>query len=188
MTSRKLVQLGPRQEKLAQPTIMNAALAAKYGVAYVRLCAFAIDVDRAYAELDDDQQLPFGWEVFLSECHLLQALPDPANDEQQRNLLEETCLSILEQPPDEQGYGSQLLFAMHDAVTRGFYPEAMGAPFRIWHKPPKQLFAALSELWSDADAARRTLAAQLLELDLDPPLSPPTRATLTAWQAQGWRR
>jgi hypothetical protein len=185
MTPRKLQQLGPRHEKLAQPTIMNGALAAKYGVAYVRLCVFAIDVDRAYAELDDDEGLPFGWEVFLTECQLLRTLPDPGRDEQQRSLIEETCLSILEQPPDEQGYGSQLLFAIHDAVARGRYPEELGKPFRIWHKPPKQLFAALSALWNDADSACRTLAERVLELELDPPLAPPTRAALETLRGSG---
>ena len=101
---------------------MNAALAAKYGVAYVRLCAFAIDIDRAYAELEDDEapamaELPFGWEVFLTEAYLLRALP--AASDAELGMIEETCLSILEQAPDEQGYGSQLLFAVYDAIASG---------------------------------------------------------------------
>jgi hypothetical protein len=178
------VQLTPVAEKLELPTIMNSALAARYGVAYVRLAAFAIDLDRAYTLVGDDAALPFGWEVFVTECYLLASVD--AADEQTRALLEETCLSLLEQPPDDQGYGSQLLFAVHHAVQRGWYPSALAAPFRSWRNPPKQLHRALDELWTEPTEVLRALAIRVLELPLDPPLSPPTRKTLEQMGEGGW--
>jgi hypothetical protein len=183
MDKRKLLQVTPAHERLEQPTIMNSALAARYGVDYVRLAAFAIDLDRAYTAAPEDAALPFGWEVFVTECYLLGAL-DP-NDETVCALLEETCLSILEQAPDDQGYGSQLLFAVYDAVTRGAYPSALATPFRSWRKPPKQLLRALRELFAQPDALR-SQASAVLALALDPPLSPPTRKTLEQMRDGRW--
>jgi hypothetical protein len=184
MPKRKLEQLPPGREGLEQPTIMNAALAARYGVRYVRLAVFAVDVDRAYTELRDDEQLPFGWEVFLTEGYLLGAVD--ATDGQQHALLEETCLSILEQPPEEQGYGSQLLFAVHDAVERGLYPSTLGAPFHSWRKPPKQLHKALSLLWLDAPEQLRALATDVLALPIEPPLSAPSHQSLEQMRDGRW--
>jgi hypothetical protein len=177
---RKLAQLGVQHEHLDQPTIMNPALAAKYGAAYVRLVAFAIDVDRVYTALVDEEEeeveLPFAWEVFLTECYAVIALS--GDGELERNLLEETCLSILEQAPDAQGYGSQLLFAVHDATLRGFYPGTLAPVFRSWRRPQKQLQKALDELWADADENQAVLAAHVLAVLLEPPVSPPTQKTL----------
>ncbi len=184
MDKRKLVQLTPAHDKLALPTIMNSALAARYGTAYVRLAAFAIDLDRAYTLLDEDASLPFGWEVFVTECYLLGAVD--AHDEAGAALLEETCLSILEQPPDDQGYGSQLLFAVYDAIQRGWYPGALAGPFRSWRSPPRQLHKALGELWAEPLAPLCMLAGQVLALALDPPLSPPTRSTLEQMRDGRW--
>lgn len=189
--SEKRIRLSPApREKLQQPTIMNTALAAKYGAAYVRLAAFAIDIDRAYAELHDEEEpgateaeLPFGWEVFLTEAYLLSALP--ADQDVHLGLIEETCLSILEQPPDEQGYGSQLLFAVYDAVARGRYPASLRSVFRTWHKPPKQLLAALDALFADPRALP-TLAGHALSAATDPPPAPPTRAALDQMRAGAW--
>jgi len=184
MDKRKLVQLGPAHDKLELPTIMNSALAARYGTAYVRLAAFAIDLDRAYTLVDADEGLPFGWEVFVTECYLLGAVD--AHEESDAALLEETCLSILEQPPDDQGYGSQLLFAVYDAIQRGWYPDTLAGPFRSWRSSPRQLHKALTELWAGPVEPLQTLAAQLLALPLDPPLSPPTRDTLEQMHDGGW--
>jgi hypothetical protein len=181
MTRSKLRLAGVR-ERLDEPTIMNSALAAKYGVAYVRLCAFAIDIDRAYTELEGDDALPFGWEVFLTEAYALGSVA-AGSDEVARGLIEETCLSILEQPPDEQGYGSQLLFAVYDAVARGAYPEALRSLFRSWHKPPKQLLASLAELFLDPGPAVAVLAERVLEAPTDPGPSPPTLAILERMQS-----
>lgn len=191
--SEKRIRLSPApREKLQQPTIMNAALAAKYGAAYVRLAAFAIDIDRVYAELEGGEEpgateaeLPFGWEVFLTEAYLLGAMP--ANDDLQLGLIEETCLSILEQAPDEQGYGSQLLFAVYDAVAHDRYPASLRSLFRTWHKPPKQLLAALDALFADPGALP-VLAERALSVAAEPPPAPPTRAALHRMQAGDWGR
>lgn len=173
---RRLGQIPAARERLEQPTIMNTALAAKYGPPYVRMAAFAIDVDRVYTALEEeDVELPFGWEVFLTECYVVGTFD--ALDETQRGLLEETCLSILEQPPDEQGYGSQLLFAVYDAVDRGFYPGTLAQLFRTWRRP-KQLEKGLSVLWSEADENQAVLAAHVLAVLIDPPVAPPTQKTL----------
>jgi hypothetical protein len=184
MARRRLEQLPEPRERLTLPTIMNSALAARYGVAYVRLAAFAIDVDRAYTELQDEARLPFGWEVFLTQAYLLAAV-DPAAAEAHA-LLEETCLSILEQPPDEQGYGSQLLFAVHDAIERGLYPDTLAAPFRSWRSRPKQLHRALAALRADAGAQLPALARELLAVPLDPPLAPPSQKALEQMRDGGW--
>jgi hypothetical protein len=192
MTDKKSepIRLQRARTRLEQPTIMNAALAAKYGVAYVRLCVFAIDIDRAYAELEDEESpsydaaLPFGWEVFLTEAYLLRALP--ATGDGEPGLIEETCLSILEQAPDEQGYGSQLLFAVYDAIVRGQYPESLRTIFRSWHKPPKQLLASLAALSAAPSAPLATLAELVLSAELDPPLAPPTRTALEAMRYPSW--
>jgi hypothetical protein len=175
---RKLIQLGSQHERLDQPTIMNSALAAKYGAQYVRLAVFAIDIDRLYAALEEEEELelPFGWEVFLTECDAVAAVS--GGSEVERNLLEETCLSILEQSPDEQGYGSQLLFAVHDAIARGFYPGTLAPVFRSWRRPPKQLERALDTLWADAEENQAVLAAHALAVLLEPPVAPPTQKTL----------
>ena len=182
MTRGPKLRLAGAREKLDQPTIMNSALAAKYGVAYVRLCAFAIDIDRAYTELEDDdddegEELPLGWEVFLTEVYMLGSIA-AGSDDVARGLIEETCLSILEQAPDEQGYGSQLLFAVYDAVARGAYPESLRSLFRSWHKPPRQLLDALAELHREPGPAIAALAERALHAPTDPGPSPPTRATL----------
>ena len=192
MTDKKSqpIRLQRARSSFEQPTIMNAALAATYGVAYVRLCAFAIDIDRAYAELEDEEapgdggELPFGWEVFLTEAYLVRVLPGASDAE--LGMIEETCLSILEQAPDEQGYGSQLLFAVYDAIASGRYPESLRTVFRSWHKPPKQLLAALAALSAEPLPTLATLAEVVLSAEPDPPLSPPTRAALEAMRDQSW--
>ena len=45
---------------LDHPTIMDRALAAEHGPAYVQLAVFAIDIDRLYALDPERPALPFG--------------------------------------------------------------------------------------------------------------------------------
>jgi hypothetical protein len=161
---RKLPLAPPVRARLEPPTIMDRALAAEHGSMYIQLAAFAIDVDRVYVAQEDEPALPFGWEVFVTECYLLARI-DPLRD-MQRVLLQDTCLAILEQPPEEQGYGSQLLFAVYDAVDRGFFPEA------LWQAPERALV---------------TCAAHGLSSALDPPLASPTRQALEQMRAGSWR-
>jgi len=169
---------------LEQPTIMDRALAVEHGSAYVQLAAFAIDVDRLYALEPDRTLLPFGWEVFLCEQYLLARID--AGSEPGRALIEDACLAVLAQPPEEQGYGSQLVFAVYDAVARGALPESLRPVFAQWHKPPSQLLAALAELWDDSITTLQRCAADCLQRTIDPPLSPPTRAALEAMRTGSW--
>jgi hypothetical protein len=163
---------------LEQPTIMDRAVAVEHGTPYVQLAVFAIDIDRLYALDPDRAELPFGWEVFLCEQYVLARID--AASEPGRALLEDTCLSVLAQPPEEQGYGSQLVFAVYDAVVRGALPASLRPVFAQWHKPPTQLLAALAELSQDPSVALQRCAADCLQRAVDPPLAPPTRATLEA--------
>lgn len=179
---RRLLQAAPT--RLEQPTIMDRALAAEHGAAYVQLAAFAIDLDRLYALDPERAQLPFGWEVFLCECYLLARID--ARTEAGRALLEDACNAVLAQPPDEQGYGSQIVFAVYDALARGALPSELRPVFARWRKPPQQLLAALTELWADADRVMRLCAADCLQRPLDPPLSGPTRLALEAMRDGRW--
>ena len=169
---------------LDHTTIMDRELAALHGGAYVQLAVFAIDLDRLYALDPERPALPFGWEVFLVEQYLLARIDGHA--EPGRALLEDACLSVLAQPPEEQGYGSQLVFAVYDALARGALPESLRPVFARWLKPPVQLQEALDELWSDAPAVLARCAADCLTRKLDPPLAPPTRTTLEAMRAGAW--
>ncbi len=172
------------ESRLELPTIMDRALATQHGSGYVQLCAFAIDVDRSYVEAAQDAGLPFGWEVFLTECYLLSRID--AGDPAQRLLLEDTCLSILEQPADEQGYGSQLLFAVYDAIERGALPPPLRAMFAGWRSKPKQLRKALGALFAQPHAALAQCAGYCLRQALEPPLAPPARQVLLQMQAGEW--
>ncbi|MDH5672179.1 MAG: hypothetical protein OEZ06_08520 [Myxococcales bacterium] len=179
---KRLPQLGAAQAGLGQPTIMDVALAATHGVHYVHLAAFAIDVDRLYAHFEErEQQLPFAWEVFLCERYLQlkwsQEDEDAAGDE---TMLEEICMGILEQPPQEQGLGSQLLFAVYHGVQRGWLPASLKRVFHRWRSRPKQLLSALDRLSAGATDPLPELARRCLEAELLPPLSAPTRESLEA--------
>jgi uncharacterized protein len=182
--SRKLPLARASAQKLDQPTIMDRTLAQKHGSAYVQLAAFAIDVDRAYVATSDGAGMPFGWEVFLTERYLLGRI-DP-QDAAQLGSLAQCCLSILEQAPDAQGYGSQLLFAVHDAVERGLLPDALRALFSAWSCKPKQLRRALDALWRSPDESLGRCATHVLTANLDADLTPPTRAALEQMRHHRW--
>ena len=163
---------------------MNRVLAAQHGSAYVQLAVFAIDVDRVYVEHSADPRLAFAWEVFVTECYVLgRVAPD---DQGALGMLEDACIAVLEQPPDEQGFGSQLLFAVYDAVERGFYAQALAAVFARWRKRPRQLRKALDALWRAPAAELAACARACLAQPLEPPLAPPTRQALEAMVAGHW--
>lgn len=185
MIARRLPVASQAKASLGLPTIMDPALAAKYGPPYVQLAAFAIDVDRVYAIDEDQPMLPFGWEVFLTECYLVSRIV-PAPDKPQP-LLEDTCLSILEQEPEQQGYGSQLLFAVYDATERGLYPQSLKGLFRSWSTRPRLLQKALAEMWKSPAQSMAVGAAHCLAQPLQPPLSPPSREVFTRMAAGTWR-
>jgi hypothetical protein len=179
---RRLQQAAP--SRLEQPTIMDRTLALEHGAPYVQLAAFAIDVDRLFARDPERTVLPFGWEVFLCEAYLLGALD--LSSEASCVLLEDTCLSVLAQPPEEQGYGSQLVFAVYAGLMRGVLPAALKPVFAAWRKPPSQLLAALAELWRDPQTSMQQCAGDCLQRRLEPPLAPPTRSALEAMRDRRW--
>lgn len=177
---RPLPQLSPARAAIEAPTIMDRTLAAAHGARYVQLAAFAIDVDRVYAYSEDPDaapSLPFGWEVFLVQEYLRAHLPpsDPAV----LALLEDCCLGILAQAPDEQGFGSQLAFAVQDAVRRGDYPDSLGRAFASWRgRTNKQLARALDALLAERERILPQLAKHCLDHAPAPGLAPPTREAL----------
>jgi hypothetical protein len=171
--------MAPRQTGLGAPTIMDRGLADQHGTAYVHLAVFAIDVDRVRAHCagTDDGGLPFAWEVFLTEYYLLQRF-DP-RDLEQISLLEDACLSVLDEAPGQQRLGEQLPFAVYDAVTRGVLPDTLASVFHHWRSKPKTLVKDLAGLWADADVQARKLAQLCLQTPLEPPAAPPT---VTTWR------
>lgn len=161
---------------------MDRALAQTHGVPYVHLAAFAIDVDRVREHLEDegeDDDLPMGWEVFLTERYLE---TQPGLDlEPMRALLEDAVLAIFELPPSEEAvFGSQLPFAVWHALARGVLPRSLESVFRAWKARPKELGAELDALYASRDETSARLARRCLDAALEPPLAPPVREALEA--------
>ncbi len=185
VTKKRLKVVEARSEKLGRPTIMDRALAHRYGTSYVYLAAFAIDVDRVH-ELDpEDGSLPFGWEVWLVERYLVklfrEAAPGPeaeADDAPQGlvQMVEHACLSVMDLPRVKPGqrapFGSQLPFAIYAGVARKRLPNRLGDAFHAWKKPPLDLLDDLRAI-----DARPALGPQLvqhcLEAKVQPALIPP---------------
>ncbi len=168
-------------QPLGRDTIMDPALAAKHGSLYVRLACFAIDVDRVreLTDVDPDGVWPFGWEVFLTEVWLLATL-DPEDDEGHRALLEDVCLNIFDLGPGDPPLGAQLPFAVHDAISRGEWPESLRSIFASWKGEPTQLEEELLPLFGEPDVEAADLALACLEAPLELPVAPPTRHALEA--------
>jgi hypothetical protein len=160
-----------RQEGLGAPTIMDRALAEQHGSRYVQLAVFAIDVDRVCQAHSDNEALPLGWEVFVTEA-LLVALVDPT-EEAQHSMLEDACLDLLVDQADAR-LGSQLPFAVYDAVVRGVFPESLKPLFHRWRTPSKSLLRDLADFWQARDQALPKLVELCLNTPLSPPLAPPT--------------
>lgn len=176
---RQLKLMGAREEKLGRPTIMDRALAQRYGASYVHLAAFAIDVDRVRER--DEGDLPFAWEVYLTEAQLKRLLESADRDP--APMLEEMCLGILELPRPGPGtpaaLGSQLPFAIYTAVARKILPASLGQCFIHWKKPPVDLIEDVSAMERDAGLLER-LARHCLRVPIDPPLVGPVREALSA--------
>jgi hypothetical protein len=168
---------GDEPAALGLSTVMDPALAARHGIAYVHLAVLAIDLDRAREGIEIDPaatEWPFGWEVFLTERYLL----DHVDPVAARTLLEDVCLGIVETRSREHKLGSQIAFAVHDLVRRGRFPAELGEPFRSWRSAPRDLVASLDRLFEEEDARARELATSCLELPIEPPFAPPTVAAL----------
>lgn len=183
--ARRLPTIDPAKEGLGRPTIMDRTLAQRYGVPYVHLAVFAIDVDRVREHLEDvdaDEGLPMGWEVFLTE-RFLDAHVD-ASTEESRALIEDVVLAIFDLPPSEDAvFGSQLPFAVWHAVARGALPASLESVFRGWKAKPKELGVELDRLYATQDESTRAIARRCLDAALSPPLAPPARAALEALAA-----
>lgn len=169
-------------EGLGLETIMDPALAAEHGISYVHLAVFAIDVDRVRVEVEGEPEAeslwPFGFEVFLTEMHLL-GLVDPESDTDLA-MLEDAVTSVLELSADGPVLGAQLPFAVYDAVTRGALPQRLLPLFDVWKKKPDALVADLAPLWERPEVEAADLAEACLAVELEPPLAPPTRDALEA--------
>ncbi len=176
MAKRTLPKLQEAQAGLGLPTIMDRALAAAHGALYVHLAVFAIDIDRAYWLDPERNDLPFGWEVFLTECYVLGRID--ASQAVQRDMLEAACSELMEESPGEPPLGGQLVFAIYDAVQRGALPSELRALFAGWHAKPRELVHSIKKLWDDRDATIVSLAKACLAEEMEPPLAPPTRAVL----------
>lgn len=157
---------------------MDRALALEHGVRYVHTVVFSIDVDRVRDEREaSGEELPFAWEVFLTEAYLVSVL-DPT-DGDVRGLLEDVVASVLELRPSEEGVlGTQLPFAVWHAVERGVWPQALSSVFKAWKARPKELRKDLDALFADEAAQVRALAKLCLDTPLAPPLAEPTREAL----------
>jgi len=181
--ARRLPQLSGPEVGLGQPTVMDRTLAAQYGVAYVHLMAFSIDVDRVYAEAPAEGLLPFGWEVFLC-ARYLQARVDSRSD-RGRSLIEDSVLQILAAPPGEPRLGGVLAFAVYAGVERGLLDQGLKHAFSTWRSPSKQLRRALDGCFADGDLLPR-VALHCLGTAMAPPLSPPSLASLQEMASGNW--
>jgi hypothetical protein len=174
---KRLKVMGPADQKLGRATIMDRALAQRHGATYVHAAAFAIDVDRVRALEPDDSDLPFAWEVWLTESYLVRFLREPAHV----SVLEDLCMHVLDLPrprgDEEPPFGSQLPFAVYAGVAHTLLPNALGNCFRSWKKPPVDLLQELEPLRKDATLLAR-LANHCLDADVDPPLVEPVREAL----------
>jgi hypothetical protein len=182
---RALPQLETAREGLGRPTIMDRALAQRHGVPYVHLTVFAIDVDRVRDETErdeEDEAVPFGWEVFLTARYLAWRC-DPSDDAT-RAMLEDATLAVLELPPSDEGVlGSQLPFAVWALVARGLWPSSLEACFRAWKKKPRELEKELGKLFDRGEVLERSLARFALDASIEPPIAPPTRDALSSLAA-----
>jgi len=177
---------GSGDQKLGRATIMDRALAQRYGTSYVHLAAFAIDVDRVRER--ESEELPFGWEVYLTETQLAHVMETAQRDPVP--MLEEMCLGILEQPRPKHGeasvLGGQLPFAIYTGVGRGLLPARLGQCFASWAKPPVDLIADVEAL-SKQEGLLASLVEHCLDADVDPPLIAPVREALIALSERGPR-
>jgi len=178
---RQLKVVRPHDQKLGRATIMDRALAQRYGSTYVHLAAFAIDVDRVREQEQEPSALPFAWEVYLTEAQLGVLVETARHDP--TPMIEETCLGILEQPRSKREgagpLGSQLPFAIYTAVARGILPARLGQCFASWTKPPVDLIEDVERL-AKAEGMLARLVDHCLDARIEPPLIEPVRSALVA--------
>gem|GEM_PF-1590229 len=157
---------------------MDRELATQFGVPYVHLAAFAIDTDRVRERFEqvlvDEDQLPFGWEIFLTAQFIHVAFE--AVHEGHRMVVEDAVQAVLDRAHSEEApLGAQLPFAAYDLVRRGLWPEDALVLFSQWKKKPDAALAELDPLWADAIVAAGELAHACLQCDLEPPAAQPVQ-------------
>jgi len=165
-----------REHELELHTVLDRELAAAYGSSYIELAAFAIDIDRVYWLDPEDERLPFGWEVFVTEHYLLEW--SRAQAQAGQDVLLALCAPLLEEKPGEPPLGGQLVFAVYDAVVRGALPDELRELFASWRSAPRELLHALHELRESGPATLVQLAEHCLRAELLPPLAASTRGAL----------
>lgn len=155
---------------------MSPMLATEFGSEYVHLAAFAIDIDRIQALIEEDPaaKWPFGWELFLTEYFML-GLLEPLNDRFVL-LLREICKEMVGEAASGELLGAQLPFAIYDAINRGFLPEELKSLFDVWESV--ELPEELDESWERPNIEAADLAEACLEVEMSPPLSPTTQVAL----------
>ena len=173
---RRLRTVAKEQTGLGLPTIMDRAVASAHGVDYVHLVVCAIDIDRVYWLDPERNDLPFAWEVFLTQCVVLARLD--GRSPTHLDLIEAMCWPLLADAPGEPRLGGQIVFAVYDAVQRGALPNGLSKLFVGWRSPPGDLLNALAELRKDTLTTLTKLAHACLEAELSPPLASPTQQTL----------
>ena len=177
-SKRPLPQASPGSAFLGQATIMDRALSAQYGVSYVHLAAFAIDVDRVFMATEDSVDLPLGWEVALCLGYLLGRVD--TKEESVFSMVEDTCLHVLSFAPGDAPLGSELAFAVYCGVELGKLPSSLAGAFHSWKSTPRQLVRTVSALFERPEHALAEFATHCLAVRLPAPLAPPTVETLNA--------
>lgn len=190
--------MAQEDEGLGIPTIMDKALAARWGPRYVRATAFAIDVDRierwvqvatqmatqrATQRVTQEAQAvtteiwPFGWEIFVTE-KILSKIFDVT--EQLDVELLETVVYAIHERVEAHGdvLGAQWLFAVFDLVSRSIWPPAMLGPISGW-KTQSQLILSLDVLWSESLKSMVGLSERCLRINAIR-IAPTTRSLLEA--------
>jgi hypothetical protein len=162
--------------ELGAPTIMDAAMAAMYGARYVHAAAYAIDIDRYFQSIEDQNPEPLHWEIFLTECYLLEHL-DP-RDPDHATLMQDLCASVVESLHEKGNcFGSQVLLAALDAQRRGAWPAPIPA-LQDWQRPPGALLDTIQALFSNRASRQAHYAERCLAYPLHPPAAPPTLRAL----------
>lgn len=173
--SRSLPVVTGQLEGLGEATIMDALMAAKWGVPYVHLAAVAIDVDRVrgWVESDEeDPQWPFGWETVVTERFATEHL-DPERDEE---MMTEVVASVIDAGA---ALGAQLPFALYDAVYRGAWPRGLLHIFPYRNAAPRQFCKRIAGLYDNRCRDFITLLHDFTETEL---LSPVTTSWLESQQ------
>lgn len=176
--SSSLPQVGRAPEALGAATVMKPELSRLYGSLYVRVAAFAIDVDRIREATDSPvEPWPFGWEVFLTEYYLLATLEIETAGH--HALVQDLVAGVLAGP--REALGSQIAFSVWNAIERGEWPTSLRSAFGRWKRagrPQRRWVKELQVFWNDADHWAASLAANCLRVQLEPPCSPPAQDAL----------